>query len=252
MSSWNRRSASGPVSAVTAPDWVVVTVPAAFASASARFGSRTPCVSAAIHAARKFVRRGRGDIDGVALAEALWDEITDLKRVECDASELRFGVECGCSDATSGIVANPWGGAACDRLVKDGGTATFSETPEFIGAEHILADRCIDESIRERLLDRVDLREGAAELMGVDLRGAQPSPGNQEGGLTTIEEKSLGAISKGGTATINGIVDYAEELPVGGATAAEQHGLTKFSNKSRRPVAVGWVAVLPKRLKYYL
>jgi len=154
--------------------------------------------------------------EGVELAGALWDEIKELERVECDASELRFGVECGGSDATSGIAANPAVGAACDRLVEDGGTATFSETPEFIGAEHILADRCADESVRERLLDRVELREGAAELMGVDLRGAQPTPGNQEGGLTTIEEKSLGAISKGGTTTINGIVDYAEELPVGG------------------------------------
>jgi len=125
--------------------------------------------------------------EGVELAGALWDEIKELERVECDASELRFGVECGGSDATSGIAANPAVGAACDRLVEDGGTATFSETPEFIGAEHILADRCADESVRERLLDRVELREGAAELMGVDLRGAQPTPGNQEGGLTTIE-----------------------------------------------------------------
>jgi altronate dehydratase large subunit len=161
---------------------------------------------------------------GVELAGALWDEIEDLERVECDASELRFGVECGGSDATSGIAANPAVGAACDRLVEDGGTATFSETPEFIGAEHILADRCVDESVRERILDRVDMREGAAELMGVDLRGAQPTPGNQEGGLTTIEEKSLGAISKGGTTTINGIVDYAEELPVGGLVLMDTPG----------------------------
>lgn len=153
---------------------------------------------------------------GVERARRLWEEIKPLERVECDASELRFGVECGGSDATSGIAANPAVGAACDRLVEDGGTATFSETPEFIGAEHILADRCVDEGVQERLLDRVDLRESTAELMGVDLRGAQPTPGNQEGGLTTIEEKSLGAISKGGTTPVRGIVDYAERLPVGG------------------------------------
>ena len=154
--------------------------------------------------------------EGVELATALVDEIRDIERESRDASELRFGVECGGSDATSGIAANPAVGVACDRLVEDGGTATFSETPEFIGAEHILAERCAEESVRERLLRRVDKRERVAELMGVDLRGAQPSPGNQEGGLTTIEEKSLGAISKGGTATIEGIVDYAERLPVGG------------------------------------
>jgi len=153
---------------------------------------------------------------GVERASTLWAAIEDLQRTECDASELRFGVECGGSDATSGIAANPAVGAACDRLVRDGGTATFSETPEFIGAEHILAERCVDEDLRERLLQRVDLRESMAELMGVDLRGAQPSPGNQEGGLTTIEEKSLGAISKGGTTPIRGLVEYAEKLPVGG------------------------------------
>ena len=153
---------------------------------------------------------------GVERASTLWTTIEDLQRTACDASELRFGVECGGSDATSGIAANPAVGAACDRLVRDGGTATFSETPEFIGAEHILAERCVDDDLRERLLQRVDLRESMAELMGVDLRGAQPSPGNQEGGLTTIEEKSLGAISKGGTTPIRGLVEYAEKLPVGG------------------------------------
>ena len=153
---------------------------------------------------------------GTEAAGDLWGDIEDCRRVECDVSELRFGVECGGSDATSGIAANPAVGVACDRLVEDGGTATFSETPEFIGAEHILAERCVDESVRERLLERVDRREAAAELMGVDLRGAQPTPGNQEGGLTTIEEKSLGAITKGGTTPVRGIVDYAAELPVGG------------------------------------
>ncbi|MFC7251121.1 UxaA family hydrolase [Halomicroarcula sp. GCM10025324] len=153
---------------------------------------------------------------GVDIAERLWADIAGLERTEQDASELVFGVECGGSDATSGIASNPAVGAACDRLVEDGGTACFSETPEFIGAEHILADRCEDEDLRERLLERVDFRESAAQLMGVDLRGAQPSPGNQEGGLTTIEEKSLGAIVKGGTSPVRGLVDYADRLPVGG------------------------------------
>lgn len=153
---------------------------------------------------------------GTDRVSELWNEIADQRRIECDVSELRFGVECGGSDATSGIAANPAVGAACDLLVEDGGTATFSETPEFIGAEHILADRCVNEDVREKLLDRVDRREANAHLMGVDFRGAQPSPGNQEGGLTTIEEKSLGAISKGGTTPVRGIVDYAEQLPVSG------------------------------------
>lgn len=154
--------------------------------------------------------------EGTELARSLREGIAGARREERSAGELVFAVECGGSDATSGIAANPAVGAACDRLVRDGGTATFSETPEFIGAEHVLAERCADEAVRERLLDRVERREATAELMGVDLRGAQPSPGNQEGGLTTIEEKSLGAISKGGTTPVRGIVDYAERLPVGG------------------------------------
>ncbi|ELZ27944.1 hypothetical protein C474_15624 [Halogeometricum pallidum JCM 14848] len=154
--------------------------------------------------------------EGADRLDRLNEEAQRARREEADVSELVFGVECGGSDATSGIAANPAVGAACDRLVEAGGTACFSETPEFIGAEHILADRCVDDETRDKLLERVDAREGMAELMGVDLRGAQPTPGNQEGGLTTIEEKSLGAISKGGTTPVRGIADYAEDLPVGG------------------------------------
>jgi altronate dehydratase large subunit len=150
---------------------------------------------------------------GIEHVKVLQETASDVRKEPADASELVFGVECGGSDATSGIAANPAVGNACDRLVEAGGTACFSETPEFIGAEHVLADRCIDDEVRERLLDRVERREALADLMGVDMRGAQPTPGNQEGGLTTIEEKSLGAIAKGGTTPVRGIVDYAEKLP---------------------------------------
>ena len=153
---------------------------------------------------------------GASLTAELNEEAETARREEADASELIFAAECGGSDATSGIAANPAVGNACDRLVEDGGTASFSETPEFIGAEHILAERCVDDEVRERLLERVTQREQMADMMGVDLRGAQPTPGNQEGGLTTIEEKSLGAIAKGGTTPIQGFAEFAEELPVGG------------------------------------
>lgn len=152
---------------------------------------------------------------GVEIATDLIADIQDAREETADVSELVLAVECGGSDATSGIAANPAVGAACDRLVEAGGTVSFSETPEFIGAEHILAERCVHNEIREQLLKRVETRENAAGLMNVDMRGAQPTPGNQKGGLTTIEEKSLGAISKGGTTPVRGIVDYAEDLPVG-------------------------------------
>jgi altronate dehydratase large subunit len=152
---------------------------------------------------------------GERALESLNDAVRNARREEADVSELVLGVECGGSDATSGIAANPTVGKACDMLVEAGGTASFSETPEFIGAEHILAERCVSSTVREKLLDRVETREEMATRMGVDLRGAQPSPGNKEGGLTTIEEKSLGAISKGGSSPIQDVVDYGERLPTG-------------------------------------
>lgn len=153
---------------------------------------------------------------GAESVAAINDEVRDARQEEADASELVFGVECGGSDATSGIAANPGVGNGCDRLVDAGGTACFSETPEFIGAEHILADRAVNDEVREKLLEYVDRREKLADLMGVDMRASQPSPGNKEGGLTTIEEKSLGAISKGGTTPVQDMVPYAGALPVGG------------------------------------
>ncbi|WP_049898542.1 UxaA family hydrolase [Halococcus agarilyticus] len=153
--------------------------------------------------------------EGIAVARQLNDEISSVRREAADVSELVFGIECGGSDATSGIASNPACGNAADRLVEHGGTACFSETPEFIGAEHILADRCVSDELADRLLDYVDQREAMADLMGVDFRGAQPTPGNQEGGLTTIEEKSLGAIAKGGTSPVQDIVPYGSALPAG-------------------------------------
>jgi len=155
-------------------------------------------------------------VRGSKLVGELNEEIAGLTRQQVDIQELIVGVECGGSDATSGIAANPAVGNACDRLIESGGTACFSETPEFIGAEHILAKRSVSQSVANRILEKVDQRERMGGLMGVDLRGAQPTPGNQEGGLTTIEEKSLGAISKGGTKPIEDIVDYGEQLSKGG------------------------------------
>jgi altronate dehydratase large subunit len=146
----------------------------------------------------------------------LADEARDARRESADASELVVAMECGGSDATSGMASNPVVGNACDRIVEAGGTGVISETPEFIGAEHILAERCASDAVREKLLARVERRENMAGLMGVDFRGAQPSPGNQKGGLTTLEEKSLGAIAKGGTTPLRDVVGYGHRLPVGG------------------------------------
>ena len=154
--------------------------------------------------------------DGSDAVESLREEARTARRESAGVGELVVALECGGSDATSGFAANPAVGSFCDRLVEAGGTGVLSETPEFIGAEHILAERCVDKTVRETLLSHVERREQMAEIMGVDFRGAQPSPGNQEGGLTTLEEKSLGAIAKGGTKQLRAVLEYADPLPVGG------------------------------------
>mgnify|MGYP002761807928 CR=1 FL=1 len=154
--------------------------------------------------------------DGGEAIESLQVEAQTARRESTSIEELVVALECGGSDATSGIAANPIVGSFFDRLIEAGGAGVLSETPEFIGAEHVLAERCIDEGVSETLLSYVERREQMASLMNVDFRGAQPSPGNQEGGLTTIEEKSLGAIAKAGTKPLRAVLKYAEKLPVGG------------------------------------
>ncbi len=145
---------------------------------------------------------------GAAIAADLLAGAQRLQRTPIPLGELMVGLECGGSDAWSGITANPALGIASDLLVAAGGSVILSETTEFIGAEHLLAARAAPDQAR-RILEAVDRGEDLARRMGVDMRGAQPSPGNIAGGLTTIEEKSLGAITKGGHAPVQELVDYA-------------------------------------------
>lgn len=130
-----------------------------------------------------------------------------LMREECDVSELILGVECGGSDATSGLAANPVLGLVSEQVIAAGGTAMFSESLEMIGAEHLLARRAEDIKLSQRILDLVHGREEQQRVMGEDIRKTQPSPGNKDGGITTLEEKSLGCIHKGGSGTIREMVD---------------------------------------------
>lgn len=129
---------------------------------------------------------------------------------EISLAEISLGIECGGSDATSGIASNPVMGYVSDLLIKLGGTAMFSETPEIIGAEHILAGRCCEPEMGEKLLKICADLETKLGRVGERLRSGQPSPGNKEGGITTLEEKSLGCIYKGGTSAVAEIVEYAE------------------------------------------
>lgn len=136
-----------------------------------------------------------------------------LRREEFPISELILGTECGGSDPTSGLAANPVLGATCDLLVEAGGTAVLSETTEFIGAEHILARRAKDNEVHDRIYEIVKrYEEHIFKNTGEDVRDGNPSPGNKDGGLTTLEEKSLGCIHKGGSTPVNAVYDYSKQL----------------------------------------
>lgn len=148
--------------------------------------------------------------EGVRQAAELARSAAQLQPEKCDISELVLGVECGGSDFTSGLASNPACGVASDLLVTSGGISMLSETTEFIGAEHILARRCKTPEIGATLIRYVRECEERALLKHVDLRGSQPTPGNIEGGISSIEEKSLGCIHKAGHAPIEGMLAYGE------------------------------------------
>jgi len=151
-----------------------------------------------------------GAIDkGTRFARQMVEDASQLVREPIDISELIVGTECGGSDSTSGLAANPVIGAMSDLLVKNGATSILSETTEFIGAEHILAKRAANKEVYDRIYEIIHRYEDHLHKAGTSLRDGNPSPGNKEGGLTTIEEKSLGCIHKGGHTTILEVVDYA-------------------------------------------
>jgi len=149
---------------------------------------------------------------GVRLLRKMAEDVLSQRPEEVDMSNLVLGVECGGSDATSGLASNPVVGYVADRVVDLGGTVILSETPEMIGAEDILANRAVSREVGERIVRTVRRWVELAASYNVDLVGTQPAPGNIAGGISTIEEKSLGAIIKGGSRPVQGMVDYAEEV----------------------------------------
>lgn len=165
------------------------------------------------HVEALLIQEEGGTIETVAkakkIARRMIIEASMCRREECDLSELILGVECGGSDATSGLVSNPVMGLVSDRVVAAGGTSMFSETVEMIGAEHILARRAATPEVGQKILDYVRHREQEQIDAGEDVRKTQPSPGNKDGGITTLEEKSLGCIYKGGSTPIVDMIDCA-------------------------------------------
>lgn len=149
---------------------------------------------------------------GVRYAQEMVQEAAKCQREECPISELILGTNCGGSDPSSGLGANPLVGALSDRFVEKGATSVLCETTEFLGAEHILARRAINKEVHDKIYDIVYRYEESLRSIGEEIRSGNPSPGNIAGGLTTLEEKSLGCIHKGGKSIINAVYEYAEPL----------------------------------------
>jgi altronate dehydratase large subunit len=151
---------------------------------------------------------------GVDMARELVFQASQVRTCPVPTSELTIGLKCGHSDATSGMAGNPVLGRAVDLLIGQGGTVIFSETTEVIGAEHILSDRATSSDVSKRFLEMVHHTEEQARAVGQDIRSINPIPSNIAAGITTLEEKSLGAVVKTGTTPLNGVVEYAG-IPAG-------------------------------------
>jgi altronate hydrolase len=165
---------------------------------------------------------------GIATIKALLPAVNDVERVPIPVSELTLGLQCGGSDGFSGITANPALGAMTDLLVRCGGTALLSETPEIYGAEQLLVRRASSPEVGEKLIGRIRWWENYTAVNGGSMDN-NPSPGNKAGGLTTILEKSLGAAAKGGTLALADVLLYAEKVTTRGFVFMDSPGYDPVS-----------------------
>ena len=166
--------------------------------------------------------------EGARLLSELLPRVNDVKREAVPISELTVALQCGGSDGWSGVTANPALGYCADELVRQGGTAILSETPEIYGAEHVLLRRARSQEVGEQLLERLRWWEHYAAINEMEMDN-NPSPGNKLGGLTTIYEKSLGAIAKGGSTPLNAVYQYAERITERGLVVMDTPGYDPVS-----------------------
>jgi altronate hydrolase len=165
---------------------------------------------------------------GVRAVAELLPQVNSLQRTRLPASKLVLGTNCGGSDGNSGVTANPALGVASDLLVAQGGTAIIGETPEIYGAEHLLTRRAVSRAVGEKLIERIRWWEWYTGIFGAEINN-NPSPGNKDGGLTTIYEKSLGAIAKGGGTALVDVVGYAEPVRSPGFVVMDTPGYDPVS-----------------------
>lgn len=165
---------------------------------------------------------------GVAAVEELLPVANAAQRAPQPIGELMLALQCGGSDGWSGVTANPVVGLVADALVRQGGTAVLAETPEIYGAEHLLTRRAINADVAQKLIKQVRWWERHAQIHGMEIDN-NPSPGNKAGGLTTIYEKSLGAVAKGGSTPLCGVYEYAEPVTARGFTFMNTPGYDPVS-----------------------
>ncbi len=165
---------------------------------------------------------------GIAAIEKLLPIANECQRTAQPVSELMVALQCGGSDSWSGVTANPVVGMVADQIVRQGGTVVLAETPEIYGAEPMLTRRAISDQVGRKLIDKVHWWEQHAARIGAEINN-NPSAGNKAGGLTTIYEKSLGAVAKGGTTPLTGVYDYAEPVTARGFTFMDSPGYDPVS-----------------------
>ena len=165
---------------------------------------------------------------GIALIQEMLPRANAVQREPCSAAHLSIGLQCGGSDGYSGVSANPALGAAVDLLVAHGGTAILSETSEVYGAEHLLTRRAVSREVGQKLVDRIHWWEQYVAINDGEMNN-NPSPGNKAGGLTTILEKSLGAVAKGGTTNLEAVYEYAEPVAAHGFVFMDTPGYDPVS-----------------------
>jgi altronate hydrolase len=165
---------------------------------------------------------------GVKAVAEMLPRVNDIRRVQLPARHIMLGTNCGGSDGNSGVTANPALGVASDLIVQQGGTSILGETPEIYGAEHILTRRAVSKEVGEKLVERIKWWEWYTSLFGAEINN-NPSPGNKEGGLTTIYEKSLGAIAKAGSTAMVDVYQYAEPVTAKGFVVMDTPGYDPVS-----------------------
>jgi altronate hydrolase len=165
---------------------------------------------------------------GVKAVAELLPRVNDVRRVTLPARHLILGTNCGGSDGNSGITANPALGVASDLIVQQGGTTVLGETPEIYGAEHVLTRRAVSPEVGQKLVDRIKWWEWYTGVFGAEINN-NPSPGNKEGGLTTIYEKSNGAIAKAGSTALVDVYRYAEPVTAKGFVVMDTPGYDPVS-----------------------